>query len=941
MTGLFFNLLLLLLSISSEILTIDPADTSKINLGYSFIIENSDSLWCEGELLSRDSDYLIDYREGSLIIKTKCSKSLKFKFSHLDFALNESYFRWFRDTSGIVSMEVVEDIPKQDRGELVIQGNKGLFVDVRSGGSDISQSLWMKIGGRAGQFDVSGVLSDENAPRGDVVSQNLQEIDEIYVEAVSDNVSFRMGDIVTVEEEVNKRLLGLSFGWKEISGVAGISRAKYGRVTFRTVEDKQGPYKISPEEGITGISIVRGSEQVWLNGELLEKGIEKDYTINYLENSLTFNSSVFLDNESVVLVLFQYSIYGENNIFYKTAFEKKDYSLSFTREEDFSEKDLIEIYPDSGFGYRYASVNVGEGNGDYDFEDSVFVYRGYEDGSYEVYFEWVGEGNGEYEYVDSLHYFLWTGDGPYSPKRKVPLGEENNLFLFNVDKEFENLAVTGNFKARRIEIPVGGEEKDGLKASVRSEFTPFDFINLFIDYSKKTSDFVVREWEGEKDLLKTWEMAVFPSDFLESGVKFILNPGIEGSYTFGKADTVRKDKINLRFSPLFFYWDNLIDIRQDAKGGLKFKGYEISYRNLKRKENYRREIFAGSPNLGLLYGLEGRSGGDTARVYRGETNFTFKIFSFVASHIYRENLISGRIEGITNGSFDMNLNLNFFYLRGGFDISQKKASVWERYYQEVTPGEGNYSFDSTSNSYYENPYGDYIQRIVYTGEERDSREYSTNVSIHSNRIVLIDGYFNSTYSQNLMSKNNGSLSLKLPERSKNRVFFRTDFNYNSGEIFWGIPDRGYGKVDVGWENSNRVYRELGFTREWNRSEDKIGGFLSFWNERGIEIKIEELLITGEDTLVSSILELGYNLLGGGKSGTLRLTLGYNYYPGGDISSYRMSDLYPRGFFYDLMSSMTLDLSDMIHLVVNANIHKLSSGNIYYNGRVGISADFSP
>lgn len=935
-------MLLLLLSISTEVLTLDPADTSEINIGYSFIIENSDSLWCGEELLPRDSTYLIDYKKGSLILKTGCEKSLKFKFSHFDFAVNESYFRWIRDTSEIISMEIVEDIRKPDRGELVIQGNKGLFVDVRSGGSDISQSLWMKIGGRAGQFDVSGVLSDENAPRGDVVSQNLQEIDEIYVEAVSDNVAFRMGDIVTVEEEVDKRLLGLSFGWEELSGVGGVSRAKYGRITFRTVEDKQGPYKISPEEGITGISIVRGSEQVWLNGELLEKGAEKDYTINYLENSLTFNSGIFLDNESVVLVLFQYSIYGGNNIFYKTAFEKKDYSLSFTREEDFSERDFVEMYPDSGFGYRYAFVNVGEYNGDYDFADSVFVYRGYKKGSYEVYFEWVGEGRGEYEYVDSLHYFLWTGEGPYSPKRKVPLGEENNLFLFNVDKEFEHFAVTGNFKARRIEIPVADEKKDGLKASLRTEFDPSEFLNIFVDYSKKTHDFVVREWEGEKDLLKTWETEVFPSDFLESGVKISPNSKIEGSYTFGKADTVRKDKINLELFPLFFYWDNISEIRLDARGGLKLRDYEISYRNLKRKENYRREIFAGSSNLGLLYGLEGRSGDDTARVYRGETNFTFKIFSFALAHIYRENLISGRTEGLTNGSFDINLILSSFYLKGGFDISQKKASVWEKYYQEVNPGEGNYSFDSTSNSYYENSYGDYIRQILYTGEERDSREYTTNLSIHSDRVILLNGYFTSIYSRNLMSKNSGSFSLKFPEKGKNRIFFRTNFNYNRGEIFWGIPDRSYGKVNAGWENNNnRIYREFGFTREWSSDEDKTGGFLSFWSETGIETKIKGLLITGEDTLVSSILELGYNLLGGGKSGTLRLTLGYNYYPGSGIISYRMNDLYPEGFFYDLMSSVTLDLSDMIHLVINANVHKLSGGDIYYNGRVGISADFSP
>ena len=291
-------MIFLIFSISSEVLIIDSPDTSEIDLGYSFVIKNSDSLWCGEELLARDSSYIVDYRRGTLRVTRMCSLPLRFKFLHLDFQLNGSYSRWSMDMTEPLPAETMEDFKQQDGGGLVINGNKGLFVDVRATGSDISQSLWMKIGGRAGQFDIFGVLSDENIPQGNVVSQSLREIDEIFIEAASDNVSFRMGDIVTIEEEVDKKLLGVSFNWKELSGVAGVSKAKYGKITFRAVENKQGPYKISPEEGISGISIIRGSEQVWLNGELLNRGVEKDYIINYLENSLTFTPSVFLDNES-------------------------------------------------------------------------------------------------------------------------------------------------------------------------------------------------------------------------------------------------------------------------------------------------------------------------------------------------------------------------------------------------------------------------------------------------------------------------------------------------------------------------------------------------------------------------------------------------------------------------------------------------------------------
>jgi hypothetical protein len=920
---------------------IDSTDTNEINLGYSFVIANSDSLWCGEDLLSGDSAYIIDYGKGLLRIKEVCSKPLKFKFSHLDFPLNKTYSRWEERTYESLPLEVYEDVDRQYEDKLIINGNKGLFVDVRTGGTDISQSLWMEIGGEAGNFNVSGVLSDENIPQGNVVSQDLREVDEIFVEAVSDNMSFRVGDIVIVEEETDKRLLGLSSTWEDLYGVFGVSKAKYGRTTFKTKENQQGPYKIKPGEDIEGFSIVRGSEKVYLDGELLEEGADKDYTINHTENSLTFNPSIFIDNESVVLVIFQYSVYGDNSIFYKAGFEEDNYSVYFKREEDVAETDLVEFYPDSGFGYRFAAVNVGEGKGDYIFQDSIFVYEGYEEGSYEVYFQWVGEGNGEYEYLDSLHYFIWTGDGSYSAKRKIPLGEEDNLFSIELNEELDNLTVSGRIKARRMRIPVGGEKRDGLNSNIKSNFIPFDFFHLTLNYSKRTPDYVVKEWEGEKNLLKTWEIKGLPSDFIESSAEFVPNTNIKVSYLYGKADTLRKDRINLMLNPLYFEWDYIREHRTDLKGGLKFDNYDFSYRNLSRGDDYRKEFSAGSSFLTVLYGLEGNDSGDTAKVYTGRTNFKYKIATLTASHVNRRNLNSGQVERIINGTFDVNLNLESFYLRSKFNLSQKRASIWERYYQKVRLGEGDYSYDSTDNSYYENPYGDYVRRIIYTGEERDSREFSTKISIRSERFILLNGYLNSTYSPDLMSGNEGLLNIKFPEKSKNKGFFRINFTQNKGEDFWGNTDRFYGKINLGWENSSNGYKEIGLTGQWDTKEDRAGGYMRFWAQSGFEIKLEGLFTFGEDTLVSPIVELGYRLSGDKRSGLVKVTLGYNHYTAGNINSYRMNDLYPPGFFYDLTSSAIFDLTEKIHLVLNGNIHKLSSGEIYYNGRMGITADFSP
>ena len=43
----------------------------------------------------------------------------------------------------------------------------------------------------------------------------------------------------------------------------------------------QGPYKLTGENGELYVLIVSGSESVFVNGIKIERGIDKDYIINY------------------------------------------------------------------------------------------------------------------------------------------------------------------------------------------------------------------------------------------------------------------------------------------------------------------------------------------------------------------------------------------------------------------------------------------------------------------------------------------------------------------------------------------------------------------------------------------------------------------------------------------------------------------------------------
>lgn len=930
-----------LLAISTEILLMEQVDTLDIYLGYRNILICSDSVWQAEILLSRDSAYVIDYGKGLIRFKKTTGETLRVKFSHLDFPIKESYRRWSPVTYADTTVKKKIAIELGDKGNLIINGNKGLYVEVTTGGANITQSLWMQLGGKAGNFNISGVLSDENIPEGIGASQNIREIDEIYIEAISPDLSFRLGDIETCEQSITKRLLGLNARWKSLSGIAGIARGKYGKYTFRGEEGNQGPYKLHPGNSNIDFEIVRGSEQVFLDGRLLKSGIEKDYVMNYYQGTITFNPNVFIDNESTILILFQYHPYGSDNLFYKANIEGDDYNVTFTREQDYSEKDRFdEVYPDSGFGYIYSANFVGVGNGDYDLVDSIFVYRGNRNGSYSVNFEWADDEKGEYIYIDSLTSFKWTGDGQWSVKRKVDLPGDDNLLAIDFNRDLGSLSMGGKVKARRYINQFGGSKDDGASGNFNAIYSPNKLVRLNVNYYRRTSDFLTKEWEGARDLLKTWELEELPSYFAEYSINTNPTDRIKAFYMWGKAGSQRRDMARGELLPFYIEWDEVHGVKSELRGGIKWGMLNCNVRSLKRANQYKKEAIFESRPLYLGAGLEGDEKGDTARIYIIRTDLSYRNTNLKASHTVRNNIESGELQRISNGTLLTNLQLDFLKIKGRFSLSQKRSTKWESYYREVDLGEGDYSYDPINSIYYEDPYGNYILERVPAGEGRNIKDYSESVSFEFDRNVFFQGYVNTIYRPELFFENNISLNLKFPEKSKRRFFLRYDGRYLDDKEGWiQTRTQNRNRIRTGLEERTGDYREYGI--KWDRAlgEEGIGPYILLWLKNGFEIGMEVMRIAGEDTLFSSKLKAATHLYGKRAIGTVGGSLGYNYYPRANITSNRMKNLYPPDLFYDFSSAVTWDITENFHLVLNANIHKLSEGRVYYRGRIGVTADF--
>ena len=79
-------------------------------------------------------------------------------------------------------------------------------------------------------------------------------------------------------------------------GTSGDSRQ---RTVFYTDEGIQGPYDVS-----SGWEIVPGSEKVWLDGQLMQRGSTEDYLMEYSAGLVTFTSSRLIRNDQRIEITF-------------------------------------------------------------------------------------------------------------------------------------------------------------------------------------------------------------------------------------------------------------------------------------------------------------------------------------------------------------------------------------------------------------------------------------------------------------------------------------------------------------------------------------------------------------------------------------------------------------------------------------------------------------
>lgn len=186
----------------------------------------------------------------------------------------------------------------------------------------LNSNLDLQITGKlSDKVSLRASIQDSNIPlQNGGYSQKLDEFDQIFIELFSNKWNIRAGDLFLENRSAsflnfNKKVQGLSsrftFGAEnnktDVFASTALVRGQYARSTFTGQEGNQGPYKLRGNNGELYVLVISGSERVFVNGILLNRGENNDYIIDYNAGEIIFTSLFPITSEMRINVEYQYT----------------------------------------------------------------------------------------------------------------------------------------------------------------------------------------------------------------------------------------------------------------------------------------------------------------------------------------------------------------------------------------------------------------------------------------------------------------------------------------------------------------------------------------------------------------------------------------------------------------------------------------------------------
>jgi len=463
----FISLLFLLPSIPAAVLLLTGNDIpARLTIGSAHIFFESDTLSLNGRMLRRDVDYRFVVGEGYFdltALSFSDSSDLRVIYRPLPSWLERYYGRPLPEASSAVPVRqtfIGQGSVGSGLGsfgsKVQLSGAKGFRFSARSSGaSEFGQSLDLSISGELTDgVEISGAISDRGFdPTYGTANSRLNELDRLNLKVSSRRLTAQLGDITIANPHASrrsKRVSGASFnlhypGW-HVQGAAARPRGTYSNFALSGQDGFQGPYQVG--DGNRALPIVPGSESIWLDGQLLIRGANRDYIINYPTGRVTFNVNHPIDQRSRLEIDYEplttnykkelFAVSGggqvDDSIFYVSvgmlsegddkeqliAGDLSESDLSLLRDTGDSTATRSGVTPDSLGPYHLIADSL---------SDTVYQFVGEGNGEYRVVFSFVGSGKGEYRFLgDDNYQYVGADSGDYVPAVTIPSAERTSYY---------------------------------------------------------------------------------------------------------------------------------------------------------------------------------------------------------------------------------------------------------------------------------------------------------------------------------------------------------------------------------------------------------------------------------------------------------------------------------------------------------------------------------
>lgn len=309
-----------------------PGNTKTVDLDTLSIYPNSLKVSCGSQVLSLE-DYEVDFAKAELIILRSCGEELTITYRVLPIRFDQTYQK--RDTSQIFTINKgdrenfliqpgIEDIELMGMNGLRKSGSisRGISFGNRQDLS-VNSSLNLELSGYvAPNLQVLASVTDDNLPiQPEGNTSKLQEFDQVFIQLFNDQFKLQAGDFWIYKPDgyfmtYKKRGQGLTgeYYWEnskkrvlKTQASGALSKGKFNRQIIQGVEGNQGPYRLRGNENEPFVIILSGTERIYIDGKLLQRGQEYDYTIDYNTSELTFTARNFITKDSRIVAEFQYS----------------------------------------------------------------------------------------------------------------------------------------------------------------------------------------------------------------------------------------------------------------------------------------------------------------------------------------------------------------------------------------------------------------------------------------------------------------------------------------------------------------------------------------------------------------------------------------------------------------------------------------------------------